>query len=431
MQKRVLIICYYWPPSGGSGVQRWLKFAKYLPEFGWQPVIYTPENPDFNIQDESLLKDIPPEAEIIRKKIWEPYAIGKLLTGQKNLNRGIVDEIKNPGFMKKILNWIRGNLFIPDPRVFWVKPSIRFLIKYLHQHPVDAVITTGPPHSMHLIGKGLKEKIGINWIADFRDPWSQLDFLDNFQVSSRNRKKYERMESKVLENCDRVLATSPSMPNCLMPFDLNKFRCITHGFDESDFKVENSKNKKSSKLRIYHAGLLNKLRNPLNLWESLNSLCAQNEQINKTLIIQLAGTIDHGVVNQIKAYPYLTNKLEIQGYKTHKEVIQDYLNAKVLLLLVNNSENAKVNIPGKLFEYLATGKSILLVGNDSSDAAHIVLKKQTGLVYNYDEKINPEDLKMLLMMPESEIEVDNKEFSRKVLTKELVKQIDDMLENAG
>lgn len=420
MQKRVLIICYYWPPSGGSGVQRWLKFVKYLPEFGWQPVVYTPENPDFEIIDESLMKDIPPEAEILKRKIWEPYAIGKLLTGQKNMNKGIVNGHKAPGMKKKLLNWVRGNLFIPDPRVFWVKPSIRFLLQYLEQNPVDIIITTGPPHSMHLIGEGLKEKTGIPWIADFRDPWSQLDFLDSFNVSARNRKRYEQMESRVLKKCDLVLATSPSMHKCLMPFNPEKFKCITHGYDESDFTGIKKNRSETGKIRIYHAGLLNSLRNPVNLWESLNALCEKDKGMNDRVEIHLAGTIDTEVVKTFSNYPYLKNKLKIEAYKSHNEVIQDYLNSDLLLLLVNNSANAKVNIPGKLFEYLASDKSILLIGNTNSDTAEIVMKNKAGLIYDYNESIDPGDIKLLLEEPGRKRNIDRSAFSRKALTSDLV-----------
>ncbi|HPD95904.1 MAG TPA: glycosyl transferase family 1, partial [Tenuifilaceae bacterium] len=172
--KRVLIITYYWPPSGGAPVQRWLKFAKYLERFGWQPVIYTPENPESFYDDESLMRDVPKDIEIVKSHIWEPYDIYRMLTGKKGekIAVGFTSADKKKGVSHNLLMWLRGNLLIPDPRIFWVNPSVRFLKKYLKENPVDVVVTTGPPHSLHLIGLKLKRKLKVKWLADFRDPWT-------------------------------------------------------------------------------------------------------------------------------------------------------------------------------------------------------------------------------------------------------------------
>ena len=171
--KRLLIITYYWPPTGGSGVQRWVKFSKYLPEFGWQPVIYTPENPEQLAIDGSLLADIPDCAEVVKTRITEPYEIYRRLTGGKQGAEVNPVNAQHKNWKQRLSLWIRGNCFIPDPRIGWVRPSVRFLVKYLSEHPVDAVVTTGPPQSMHLIGRGLKRALGLHWIADFRDPWTE------------------------------------------------------------------------------------------------------------------------------------------------------------------------------------------------------------------------------------------------------------------
>ena len=193
--KRVLVISYYWPPSGGSGVQRWVKFAKYLPSEGWQPVIYTPSNPEYTAVDHSLEADIPAQAEIIRRPILEPYGIYRALMGKgasvdiKSLTAGAregeVTEISSgkKSFKQRLSLWIRGNLFVPDPRVTWLRPSVRFLCKYLKEHPVDVIVTTGPPQSMHLIGEKVHAKTGIPWIADFRDPWTQMYYLKHLPLT--------------------------------------------------------------------------------------------------------------------------------------------------------------------------------------------------------------------------------------------------------
>lgn len=426
--RKVLIVTYYWPPSAGSGVQRWLKFAKYLPEFSWHPVIYTPENPDFDLLDKSLLKDIPEDCTVIKTRIWEPYALAKKFSGEKKINTGIIgDGSGKPSRVKKIMNWVRGNFFIPDPRVFWVKPSVKYLHKYLLENEIEHIITTGPPHSMHLIGRDLKRKIPqLKWVADIRDPWSKLDFLDTFHVTKRNRKKYSNIERSVLQESDAVIATSPSMKHQLVEFDHSKFTCITNGFDKEDFANFNGRKEEKGEIRIYHAGLLNKIRNPINLWETLDELCEKDEAINSGLIIHLAGVIDPEVIESIKAFPYLKSKLIVEGYKSHEEVLKDYERADILLLLINNTYNAQVNIPGKLFEYFATGKKILCVGDLNSDASNLVNKTRTGLVVDFNSKMAHEDLINLFFKRNMEIADNNQHFSRKALTKELVNILENL-----
>lgn len=382
--KRVLIISYYWPPSAGSGVQRWLKFAKYLPSFGWQPVIYTPQNPDFSLQDKSLLKDVPDSCEVIKRKIWEPYQLASIFTSKKNINTGFVTKEKKQSLKSKTMNWVRGNILIPDPRVFWVKPSIKYLKKYLKENPVDAIVTTGPPHSMHLIGLGLKKALGIRWIVDIRDPWSKLDFLDTFLVNKRSRKKYESLESEVLTTCDYVLATSPSMPTLLMPFAKVKFHPITNGFDQDDF-LENKEEKTTDHFTLFHAGLLNNLRDPDQLWRACAELCDENEAFNNQLRIHLVGMIDAGIKSKLANHDILKDKVILEDYKSHEEVLAYYQQASLLLLLINNTYNSKVNIPGKLFEYLAIQQPILAIGRQTDDAMAIVRETKSGYCHEYDD----------------------------------------------
>ncbi len=205
--KKVLIITYYWPPSGGAGVQRWLKFTKYLREYGWEPIIYTPENPESPNNDSSLEKDIPKNLTVLKTKIWEPYNFYKIFIGQKKdqkVNAAFLTESKKPKKFEKIAVWIRGNFFIPDARKFWVKPSIQYLTTYLKDNPVDAVISTGPPHSMHLIAQGLKKKLNIPWMADFRDPWTNIDFYSKLMLTSFADHKHKRLELGVLNDADVV-----------------------------------------------------------------------------------------------------------------------------------------------------------------------------------------------------------------------------------
>jgi len=422
--KKVLIITYYWPPYSGSGVQRWLKFAKYLPEFGYEPHIYTPENPHFNVRDEKLEEDIHPAVKVVKQSIWEPYGLADLFMGKKQSNKGLISG-KDKGFKSKVLNKIRANFFIPDPRRFWVKPSVKFLKNYIQQEGISHIITTGPPHSMHLIGLGLKNwNNDLKWVADIRDPWSSFDFLQDYGASKSSLEKHRTLESNVLDAADIVLATSYQMKDKLVEFDHHKFHCITNGFDEEDFKQYKDESH-TDKIRIYHAGLINQLRNPISLWQGLARLCTENSIINAKLQIHLAGTVDDRIINDISIFPQLADKLIVESYKSHADVIKDYGKANILLLLVNNSDNASANIPGKLFEYLAVEKRILLVSEPGTDAERIVLQNADSFIMKYGE-LNASQLNAL-----SEFLLRSKEdkgnesdsalkYERKSLTKELV-----------
>jgi glycosyltransferase involved in cell wall biosynthesis len=380
--KRLLIIAYYWPPSGGSGVQRWLKFVKYLPAYNWQPVVYTPDNPDFSLKDESLLKEVPEEAEILRNKIWEPYQLKRsILGGRKddNASNGLVasgDSIKSG-----LANWIRGNLFIPDPKIFWRKPSLRFLKKYLEENPVDAIVSTGTPHSMHLIAYDLKKQLGIPWIADFRDPWSQLDMLKGYHILPFRMRKYEAMEKRVIETADLCLTTSNLWAEDFRRLGARRVEVITNGFDESDFDVTVTP---YDDFVISHFGLMNHLRDPEHLWKALADLCEENKELDKKLKIHLGGTIDEGNLEKIRCYDKLRGKLKVFPYLSHKEVIEEYFKSSILLLLLFNSESGAGNIPGKLFEYLATAKPIVAFGSGEGDSSEIV-RGSGGYFYRYQQ----------------------------------------------
>ncbi len=197
--KKVLIITYYWPPAGGSGVQRWLKFVKYFRDFGIEPIVYTVENAKYPIIDNTLEKDIPENVEILKQPIWEPNNLFSVFGKKKSESAGFLNQ--NPSFFGKVLQYIRANYFIPDARKFWVIPSVTYLKKYLSEYKVDVVITTGPPHSTHLIGLRLKELTGIKWIADFRDPWTEIDYFHQLPLTKKSIRKHQALEENVLKKC--------------------------------------------------------------------------------------------------------------------------------------------------------------------------------------------------------------------------------------
>ena len=377
--KKVLIITYYWPPAGGSGVQRWLKFTKYLPKYNWKPIIYTPENPYFEVQDEALLSDIPAEAEIWKTPIWEPYALKDKLFGKgsESQSAGVITNKKS--LKNKLLNWVRGNVFIPDPKIYWVRPSVKVLLKKILEEDIHHIITTGPPHSMHLIGLGLKKAMpNLKWIADFRDPWSELDLFNEFQLNNSSMKKHKDLEREVLQTADVTLTVSETWVKDLKRLGGDRVELITNGYDADDFEL---KPKTNDKFIIGHYGLLNHLRNPKNLWKSLNSLCDENTEFNNKLEIHLSGNIDGEVLAEIESYSCLKAKVKQLGYLSHAQVLEQYNQADVLLLLLFNSKSGVGNYPGKIFEYFAAQKPILAFVPEESDTQKLIEKTNTGMCF--------------------------------------------------
>ncbi len=384
--KRVLIISYYWPPSGGAGVQRWLKFSKYLRDFGWEPVIYTPENPEYPEIDESLFKDIPIGTEVIKRPIWEPYNAYRRFTGQKKeekIQAGFLSEKKRNPLFEIISVWIRGNFFIPDARRFWIKPSIRFLIKYLAAHPVNAIVSTGPPHSMHLIALGLKKKLNIPWLADFRDPWTTIDFYHQLHLTRQADKKHHHLEKAVLSGADRVTIISR---NCAL--DLNslfprKYDVITNGFDPDDFNFPEQKVTRTFELT--HIGSMNRDRNPGLLWEVLAEICSENEGFSNDLRLRFIGKCDVALSQSLEKYG-LSSRTEKIGYMSHDEVLKESAGSQVLLLLLNNTPNVMGIVTGKVFEYLATRRPIFCIGPTTGDCARIIHEAQAGVTCDFNDK---------------------------------------------
>jgi glycosyltransferase involved in cell wall biosynthesis len=409
--KRLLIITYYWPPTGGSGVQRWVKFSKYLPEFGWQPVVYTPENPEQLARDESLLADVPACAEVIKTHISEPYAAYRRLTGGKPGQEVNPVNAQQKTWKQRLSLWIRGNCFIPDPRVGWVRPSVRFLKKYLREHPVDAVVTTGPPQSVHLIGLGLKKALGVRWIADFRDPWTEMFYYKHLGLSAAADRRHHRLEQSVLDGADLIVSVSPPVAADFQAKTKTPVVLITNGFDESDFQAEESGSGSAHAepftrtgsgvseaqpdsgagaaavppFRLVHTGLFAADGNPLNLWDALAERCAADPDFRRRLEIRLAGKVDAAITDAIRTRGLGDNLVEL-GYLPHDETVREQRAADILLLpLRREPEYAKV-LPGKIFEYLAARRPVLGIGQEDGAAAAVLRDAAAGDMFDWDKK---------------------------------------------
>ena len=385
--KRVLIITYYWPPSGGSGVQRWLKMSKYLPEYGWQPVIYTALDAEYPVEDRTLERDIPAEAEVIKRKIVEPYTFYKRFLGIKNEQKikvGFINEgERKQGWKENLSLWVRGNLFIPDARCWWIKPSVRYLKKYLKEHPVDAIISTGPPHSMHLIALKLHKALDIPWIADFRDPWTEIDFYQDLKLTRWGDRKHHRLEKQVLTEADKVVTIGWDAAKGLEALGAHSVQTITNGYD--DEPINGTSITLSERFTISHIGALGASRNAIHFWEALGELTKSDLQFRNDLSIRLIGQVDISATETIKINGLMDNT-ELIPYIPHEEISKMQMESQVLLLLINNTPNAKGILTGKLFEYLSSGRPILCIGPEDGDAAHIIGETKAGATVGFEDK---------------------------------------------
>ncbi|WP_237275038.1 glycosyltransferase family 4 protein [Tenacibaculum ovolyticum] len=415
---KVLIITYYWVPAGGSGVQRWLKFVKYLRDFNIEPVVYTVDEAKYPIIDKSLKSDVPENIEVLKKDIWEPNNLLSIFKKKETkTSAGFLNP--NPTFFGKILQYVRANYFIPDARKFWVKPSVKYLEKYLKENKIDAIITTGPPHSLHLIGLALKKKTNIKWIADFRDPWTAIDYFHQLPLTKKSIKKHHQLEQEVLANADASLVVGETMKANYKTFS-NNIHVVTNGYDSE----ENEKIVPvlDTKFSITHIGLMNSDRNPKTLWKALSELSEENNAFKNDLEIKLIGKLSDDVVTDLDKYEF--KSVEKINYVPHKEVQQYQRNSQVLLLAVNNVPSAKGIITGKIFEYLQAKRPILAIGPEDGDLAVILKNTNSGTIVDFNDKetIKRTVLSLYKSYKKNTLQVSSKDieqYHRKELTKQL------------
>lgn len=378
--KRVLVLSYYWPPSGGSGVQRWVKFAKYLPAEGWEAVVYTPSNPEMPSRDESLLKEVS-GVEVIRRKIFEPYGLYARLFGRRKQGGGKVNvaDAGKKSLGTRIALWLRGNLFIPDPKCLWIGPSVRFLKTYLKNHPVDAIVSTGPPHSMHLIARKVSLATGIPWVADFRDPWTRVFYFKHLSLTACSRRAHLRLEKQVLDDATVIVAVSPMVQEEFRTMTSTPAELITNGFDEDDFKPSSGSGPQAAGaanthlpgFTLTHTGLFAREGNPTTLWEVLKEKCASDAEFAAALRLRLVGKTDSEVLESIAAAG-LSDKVTDLGYQAHEVAVREQIAADILLLPLRKEPESKAILAGKMFEYLGARRPILGFEDPSGAMARII-----------------------------------------------------------
>jgi glycosyltransferase involved in cell wall biosynthesis len=411
---KVLIITYYWPPAGGSGVQRWLKFVKYLQNFGIEPVVYTVDDVRYPKEDDSLSKEIPKGITILKQPIWEPTDL--FFWKKKKQKKKDISNSTNSG----VLSFIRGNFFIPDPKVFWVRPSVKFLENYLKENKVDVLISTGPPHSMHLIAHQLQQKTNIKWLADFRDPWSNLYYNKEFKQSQFAIIRNKKLENTILKNADCVLTVSNSLKNEFEK-QAKRVEVITNGFD-SEVLVSNAITL-DKRFSISYIGLLPKQSNPKLFFSALQKICIENADFKKDLKLNFIGDISDEVKNEIQINN-LSENTEFFGYVSHKKAIEYQQKTQVLLLLIPNIANAQGILTGKLFEYLTTNRPIFAISPDNKDLEEILVQTNTGFMLDYKNELKIREAieAMYHRYKKGFLGVDAKnidKYHRKQLTKEL------------
>ena len=421
MSKQVLIITYYWPPAGGPGVQRWLKFVKYLPEFGVNPIVYCPENPSYPILDQSLLSEVPNTVKIIKQPIKEPYRIAGLISGKRTkiISSGVIPKEKKQTFIDRLLLYIRGNFFIPDARKNWVKPSTAFLKEFIQNNDIDTVITTGPPHSLHLIGMALKQTVGVKWLADFRDPWTTIGYHKALKLSKSSKAHHLQLETKVLQSADEIIVTSENTKQEFLSKTSQPISVITNGYDTHQIQ----RPEKDSKFTLAHIGSLLADRNPRQLWQALNELLKEHEDFRSAFQLKLIGVVSDDVLQTMSAYG-LKDYIHMEGYVPHNKAIAEQMASQVLLMVEIDSDDTKVIIPGKLFEYMVSGTPILAVGPKGSDVETILKTTNTGQYFYYDakENIKSQILSYFKAYKSNTLVVNAiglEKFSRKSLTKRL------------
>jgi hypothetical protein len=354
--------------------------VKYLRDFGIEPVVFTADT-DHLIKDKTLMKEIPKGIEVIKTPIKEPQQVLSKFGVKTKNNQGAGFLESKPSLGGRIMRYIRANYFIPDARRFWIKPSVRYLEEYLKANPVDVVITSGPPHSLHLIGLKLKSRLNLKWIADFRDPWVDIFYNETLKLTAASRRKNVKLQKATLESADCVLTVSNNIKENLSAYT-NRVHVITNGFDG---KEAGSDIRLDSEFSISYIGSLPEESNSELLWQCLEELSVEYKDFASDLRLRFIGNINEKTMGWLKS-SNLKDSIEMKGYVNHSEVMNYQMSSQVLLLLIPNSASSKGIITGKLFEYVRAKRPILAIGPEDGDAAKILDDTKSGKMFNFDKK---------------------------------------------
>ena len=405
--KNVLIISYYWPPSGGPGVQRVLKFCKYLPKYGWNPIVLTVKDGDFPLKDSSLNSTLK-NGNIYFSKSYSFHKIVNFLSKKKHTPSHQLTKSKGEGYISKLSRWIRLNLIVPDGRVGWYPNAIKVGSQIIYKRNIKVIFSTAPPFTTHLIGMSLSNRSGIPFVADFRDPWTDYHYYENNRLLITDKlDKY--LERKVIKTADLITTAHKTMGDNFV----DDYAVIFNGYDEDDFKKTLEKDK--DKIVISHIGTLSQKQNPTYFFDAVHKL----NEMGKIYHIDLIGSVHPDIANEIniKGYNYFIN---IKKYLPHDIAIQKMRKSHFLLLIINNAKKNMGLINAKIFEYIRSGSKIILIGPDGGDSEKIIKNTNSGFCFNYNEKKGFEKI----LTADYNLEPKNyKKYSREILSKELANRL--------
>ncbi len=417
MNKKVLIITYYWPPAGGPGVQRVLKFAKYLPEFGWEPIILTVENGDYHATDESLLKDVPQNLKVHKIKAFSVLDLYKKILGRKKAISSFELTKSEGGLKFKIIKWIRANLFIPDARGGWKRAAVKRGLRIIREEKPEIIFTSSPPHSLQLIGLKLKRKTGVKWVADFRDPWTDAFWDKELPRLKIIQKLNLSIEKRVIGNADELITISNGCAQLLSKDSGKKFKLLFNGYDDLDFNgiIKSG----SNKFRINYVGSISSKQNPINFFKSIQALPLETKEL---LEVNFYGSFDSEVIMKSRENG---NYTRFHSYISHDMAIKKMVDSEILLILI--PENSKGIITGKLFEYLATKNFILGIAPENNEIESLLTECSIGQVFGYNHDLTDvlnERISQWKKGKENLVNIDAiKKYSRRQITGDLSKTL--------
>ncbi len=422
--KKILVITYYWPPSGGAGVQRTLKFVKYFPQFDVRPYVITvdPKKASYPVVDETLLNDVSKGLDIYYTDSFEPLNILGGIVGKNKVPYGGFANKNKETFFQTSLRWIRGNFFIPDARVGWVKYAFEKAVEIIRRENIDTVYVSSPPHSTQLIGLKLKEKFpNIRWIADMRDPWTDIYYYKDLLHTSIAKNIDAKCEKKVLNGADAIIVVSDAIKrtfsNKIENKSSDKIHVIPNGYDESDFINQVEKDKEAT--YITYVGTMADTYKPEIFFNALKS-CIE-EYPEKKIKFRFVGATPWTIKEKAKELG-IEDHCEWIGHVDHGEAIQYMRKSDYLLLIIPDAPGAEGILTGKLFEYLGAGKAIIGIGPKNGDAAKIIDRCEAGKMFERNEKTSFEQWMKELIKAGVSKSFGNekvKEYERRQLTKTL------------
>ncbi len=384
VSNKILLITYYWPPSGGSSVQRWLKMLKYFPEVKIEPYVITvdPSLASYPLIDKTLENEVHPDIKVYQTKTREFYNIYKKISGKKEIPYGGFVNEEKIDFRQIISRIIRSHFFIPDPRRGWNRFAFRKAVELIKKHDIRTIITASPPHSTQLIGLKLKKRFNLHWIADLQDPWTDIYYYNQLYHSFISASIDACYERKVLTEADYVITVSQSIKDIFSSkskkINPRKICVVPNGYDEDDFK--HIPEVKNNSFQITYTGTMNDDYYPIDSFLTASeNITDKGFKIFMRFVGKLSSAIKQKIMNT-KGIEY-----EFVDYVPHEESLKYLIKADALLLIIPNIHQNEGILTGKLFEYLGSGKKIIGIGPPQGDAANIINECNSGKMFDYND----------------------------------------------